>query len=389
MRIMWTGLALLFGCGSGNGGNLDAAIHDTVVQGDTLSTDAAPPFCPQAQTVNPATTTELTVAGETAARGIFDPSIVYPAAAAVGVMAYSAVPDQLTIRTHIAGSTDHGASWTYAAEANAPEPVVRAADALEWPGGRCVGNLISEVSSLIYDADDPDASHRWKLFAHRYLVGAGVALHYRVGTITLQTAAQPQGPWTAPQKLIGWAGPSAYSSTGVVTNASMLPGMADCIALTEPGALWLPNALDLAVGCVYNDGAVKIRIELLRSPDHGASWGRVGTLVGPSDATPCFGAPANLNAPNLFLADGHEFVSATPSDAIGYHGCLVFAIDDIGAGHVARDATDRAIVQRALTASQFDGGCTFSEGGGGYLIDMGFVQDVRTFRIFAPGPATP
>ena len=389
MRFILPGLALLFGCGGGTAGNPDAAIHDTGADLDAAPPDAASPFCPSPQTVNPGTTTEVTIAGETAAEGIFDPSIVYPAGASSGVMAYSALPDQLTIRTHIAASSDHGATWTYVTEPNVPEAVAIAADASECAGGVCVGNLISEVSSLVYDADDPDPSRRWKLFAHRYVVGAGVALHYSVGTITLQTAAQPQGPWTATQKLIGWAGPAAYSSTGVVTNASTLRGMADCLALTEPGALWLPGTLDLAVGCVYIDGTPKIRIELLRSPDHGASWGRVGTLVGPTDATPCVGAPANLNAPNLFVAGGQEFVSATPSDETGYHGCLVFAIDDIGTGHVARDAMGRAIVQRALTAAQFDGACTFAEGAGGYLIDVGFLQDARKFRIFAPGPASP
>ncbi|MBV8698207.1 MAG: hypothetical protein JO052_10170, partial [Bradyrhizobium sp.] len=237
-------------CGGG------AAKPDAVVEHDAprpidARLDAAPDAaaCPAKTLVDTAVRTEVTVTGDAPARGIFDPSIIYPTGAPGGAMAYSAVPDQQTIRTHIAVSSDQGATWTYAAEANTPELNVSepSSDATECPGGACTGNLISEVSSLVYDPTDPDAQKAWKLFAHRYLVGAGVNLHYRIGTITMQTAPAPQGPWTTPQKLIGWNSPAAYSSSGVVANVSTLAGTAqDCLALTEPGALVLPSSLDLA-----------------------------------------------------------------------------------------------------------------------------------------------
>ena len=375
-------------CGGGGAGNPDAVLGDTAIAIDAAPD--APPFCPSATSVDPATAHEVLVAGDTSAEGIFDPSIVYPAGASAGAMAYSAVPDQETIRTRIALSPDHGATWTMAAEINMPEVVSIAADPTECAGGVCAGKLISEVTSLVIDVDEPDANKRWKLFAHRYVVGAGVALHYRVGTITLQTAAQPQGPWTAPQKLIGWNGPSAYSSTGIVTNVNTIGGSAsDCLVLTEPGAIWLPGALDLAVGCIYLDGATpKIRIELLRSTTHGASWVSVGTLLRPDDAA-CLAPGASLNGPDLFVADGHEYIAATPSDQTGYHGCMTFEIDDPPTGHVKRDGTGRAIVARSVTSSQFAGACTFSESGGGYALDIGFLQAARKFRIFTAGVTTP
>ena len=323
--------------------------------------------------------------------GIFDPSIVYPTDAAAGAMAYTSVPDQETIRTRIAVSADAGESWIYVAEPNVPEPfAVTSSDPTECPGGTCIGKLISEVSSLIYDADDPDVGRRWKLFAHRYLVGPGVALHYRIGTITLQTAAQPQGPWTAPHKLIGWNGPTTYSSTGVTVNANALPGMTDCIALTEPGAMWLPGSIQLAVGCVYFDGTPKIRIELLRSTDHATSWSAAGTLLEPAD-TDCLTPGASINAAELFALDGTAYVSASPSDGTGYHGCLVFPIAELAAAAVRRDDSGKAFVHRTIVPSptQFAGACTFAAGARGYSMIVGFFDQPRRFRIFRTGVTTP
>lgn len=382
MRIWLATVVFLAACGGSSGGNPDAAVAIDAIP-DAGST------CPAPTALDPSA--ELTIAGEAAAAGMFDPSLVYPTGAAGGALAYSAVPDQETIRTHVAVSSDGGATWTRVAEANTPEAVAIAADASECAGGTCTGNLISEVPSLVYDADDPDVARRWKLFAHRYVVGPGVALHYGVGTIALQTAPAPDGPWTAPQKLIGWTGASAYSSTDVVANVTTLGGTAgDCLALTEPGALWLPGALDLAVGCIYLEGgAARIRIELLRSPDHGAHWASVGTLLRPADLATCSGATPQLNAPDLFVTGGHEYLAISPGDAQGYHGCLVVAIDDPATGHVARDAHGAPVVVRDLTASQFAGACTFADGAGGYLADVGFFQDARPFRIVRASSSSP
>ncbi|HET9991749.1 MAG TPA: hypothetical protein VFQ65_24640 [Kofleriaceae bacterium] len=370
-------------CGGGSGGNPDAPAHADAAVVDAAIPDAS--FCPAIATIDVASATEVTVAGDTPALGIFDPSLVYPADASGGAMAYSAVPTQETIRTHVAVSADHGATWTLVAEANTPVATsLTTTDMTECPGGTCTGNLISEVSSLIYDADEPDAAKKWKLFAHRYLVGPNVALHYAYGTIALQTAAQPQGPWSAPQKLIGWNSPSPYSSTGVVVNASSLPALHDCLALTEPGAIWLPGVIDLALGCVYLDGtAAKIRIELLRSTTHGTSWASVGTLLRADDAA-CSGLGPGLNGADLYVTNGTEYVVATPSDTTGYRGCMVFPIDDPAAGKVRRDAQGRAVVAQELTTGQFNGACTFADGANGTMLDVGFFQSARPFRIYRP-----
>ncbi len=355
------------------------------------TTAASATGCPPPTTIDPSTARELSVLGDPgAALGTFDPSVVYPGDATGGAMAYSAVPDQHSIRTRLAVSNNHGASWVYVAEANQPElATIASSDPNDCPGGACTGFLISEVSSLVFDADDPDPGRRWKLFAHRYLVSPTNQLHYQLGTIALQTAGSPVGPWSPPAKLIGWQSPSPYSSIGVVTNVNTLPGDQDCLALTEPGALWLPGTLELALGCVYLDSATpRIRVILVRSVDHAASWHAVATLLTPADSG-CLAPGGSINAPDLFVAGGREYVSATASLADGtYRGCAIFPIDDPLTGTVHRDASGQAVPVRTLVAPQFSGACTFAEGSG-YLLDVGFLGQPRPFRMFYGPPFGP
>jgi hypothetical protein len=266
---------------------------------------------------------------------------------------------------------------------------------MDCPGGTCTGNFISEVPSLVHDEDEPDATKAWKLFSHRYLIGPTGQLHYAIGTIAMQTAPAPGGPWTAPQKLIGWNNPScSYSSSGIVANVSTLVGTGDCLALTEPGALWRPGALDLAVGCAYLAGASPtVRIVLLRSADHGATWQAVGTMLRPADGD-CIAGATGVNAADLFVSGGTEYLSATPGDSTGaYLGCLVFSVANPATGAVDRDSTGHAIVTRTIAPqpAQFSGACTFADGAGGYALDVGLLAPTvqRRFRIFRPGVPAP
>lgn len=340
---------------------------------------------------------EVPILGDAgSAMGVFDPSVVYPAGAPGGAMAYSSVPNQHALRTRIALSSTSGATWTTVAEANAPElALIASSDPAECPGGLCLGFLISEVPSLVYDASDPDAAARWKLFAHRYLAESDDRLHYALGTITVQTAPEPQGPWTPPRKLFGVPSSSPYTLDGTQVNAATLPPMADCLALTEPSALWLPDRLDLAMGCVYlaAPGVVKIRVVLARTVDHGRTWTGVARMLdaGDADCLPGTSAGASVNAPNLFLGpDGREYLSVTSSDP-GYHGCAIYRVDSPVTGHVERLASGAPRVLRLIAADtgQFSGACTWSAAGGGYLMDVGFLGAARPFRIYRAGAVAP
>lgn len=383
MRKIATVLVLLTACGDDGAAVPDARLLDSATV-DAALPDA--PGCPTARAVTVATASEVTIVNDVGSTfGIFDPSIVYPSGAPGGALAYSSVPAQNSIRTRIALSPDAGATWTFVAEANTPEAaVIASSNATDCPSGTCSGQLISEVPSLVLDPTEPVAAKRWKLFAHRYLVSGVNTLHYALGTMTIQTAPDPQGPWTAPEKLFGLNSPSAYTTQGARYNASTFAGMTDCVVLTEPSAIVLPGALDLAMGCVYFDGATpRIRIVAARSTDHGQTWASLGRILGPGAADCLSGTTSNasINAPNLFVGpDGKEYLSVTSSDP-DYHGCAIYEVDDPGTAHVAA----RPVTLIVADTGQFSGACTWSAGGGGYQIDIGFLTTARPFRIFRAG----
>lgn len=353
----------------------------------TTASERALAACPAPTLVPVAAAPSLAVAGDLGSTsGLFDPSVVYPSGAAGGAMAYSSVPDQHSIRTRIALSADRGRTWTFVAEPNRPElAVLPSSDPAECPTGACVGWLLSEVASLITDPTDPDPAARWKLYAHRYLVEGNHRLHYRLGTITVQTAPAPQGPWSAPRKLFGLPSPSPYTLSGVQVNASRLAGLGDCLALTEPAALWRPDRIDLAMGCVYQDPdrGPMIRVVRVRTFDHGRTWLGLGTMLRPGDADCLPGATpgASVNAADLFLGDdGAEYVSASASDP-GYHGCAFYKVADPSTGQLERgpDGAPRVLLTIAPTSGQFSGACSTSSIG--TLWSVGFFDSAKPFRV--------
>jgi hypothetical protein len=315
------------------------------------------------------------------AGGIFDPSIVYPAGAPAGAMAYSAFKAKDDITTRIAISTDEGLTWTYAATANA---------AVALPAGG--GNLIHEVSSLVFDGADSDAARKWKLFSFRY-VARGEELLYIVGHIALQTAPAPEGPWSAPSANVGWRGPNAFSSEGARFVAQDEPALADCNAFSEPSAIATPNGLSLAVGCVSSDLA--IRVVLLRSTDHAASWSYVGVLARADDAK-CLGRSpglARVNAAELFASGGKTWTFLTPESlTTGYQGCAAVEVD-LTRGEISRDPSGAPLVTKLFVTAdnRFSGACAYAEGArkATALMSIAFLSEPRKFRIFRTGTSIP
>lgn len=348
--------------------------------------DALPPSTTCRDRLPVATTVdlkdELVVANDPPAQlGIFDPSLVYPAGAPGGAMAYSAVKAKDDIATRIALSNDEGLTWTFVAQANTAAALPNDA-----------GNLISEVSSLVLDVLDPDAARRWKLFTHRYLAKES-DLRYDVGHVALQTAPAPEGPWSAPAANVGWRGPNPFSSDGAKLVAQDVAPLADCVAFTEPSALALGSgALALSLGCVSAAPAVSIRVVLLLSTDHAASWTYAGVLVPAADAA-CLGRATGLervNAADLFLANGKTWLSVTPeSPMLGYRGCAFVEIADVATAKLARDDQGAPKVTKLLAtpADQFSGACTFAEGAkkATALMSVAFLGEPRIFRIFRTG----
>lgn len=400
-------LTLTLGCGSSGGDAKDAAVGDgaaldAVMVDAGAVVDAAPADAarscvddlPAPVLVDPAVAPELAVVGDPgSAAGIFDPSVVYPLGAPGGAMSYSSVAATASIRTRIALSGDRGVTWTYVADANAVAALtIPSTDAAACPGGTCTGNLINEVSSLLIDPLDPDPARRWKLITHRYLVLPPTTLRYDYGHIALATAPEPQGPWSAPTPIIGWPSASTFSSAGAATTTTGL-GLGDCVVLTEPGAFLRGAEIDLVVGCVaVVAGAPQIRMELLRSTDHARTFTRVRTLLNAADAA-CLGEPgsARLNAGELFVSGGQQYLIATPEvTGQGYRGCAVIPIDDPVTGAVRRGPTGAPVVLRRFTAARFTGACSYAEGTTtGYLVPIAFLDQARVFRIFKSGQLAP
>jgi len=353
--------------------------------------------------VDPATTRELTIAGDPAAPlGIFDPSPSYSAGAARGALAYSAVPASDSIHTRIAVSTDRGASWSFVALANSASDISVSvgAGSARCPSGTCAGRMIHEVPSLIEDPSDVDAARRYKLFTHSYVVLPPDVLARDLGYIGLYTAPAPEGPWVFEAKAIGWRGESELSSQAARFMATDYAQLSDCLALTEPAALPIPGGIiDLALGCAYQAaGRIAIRIELVRSLDNAKTFGYAGRLLRADEANCLGGVAPQLNAAHLFFQKGETFLSVSPAGPVsgieeGYRGCQILPVLTATAA-VKRDAAGQLVVSRTLDAPtpRFVGACAYAEGASsaGYLVpQLAVDQPPRVFRIYASGVTAP
>lgn len=367
-------------------GSADAAVEAAVACPNLPAPTLVPPSSPQ-----------LAVQGDPGSPlGMYDPSLVYPKGASGGVLAYSTVAPN-SVHTRVAVSTDEGASFQYAAEPNTVTAVtvdVTAADPGFCDAGGCQvqGVLWHEVPSIV--ADPTDVAAPYKLFVHSYVsTGGGAALRRDWGYIGLQTATTPAS-WNAETKLLGWSSDATISSAGAAQLLSSIPELADCVAFTEPGAMLGPLGIDLALSCAYepSPGVVKIRVELLRSTDHAASFTYVGRLVAAEDFACVNGAAPQILGADLFTVSGAEYVVVSPTgpvsntDAGGYRGCVTIPLADAGAGLVARASNGAPAVVSFVdsTDGRFTGPCTYAEGATalGQLVPMQFSPtDLPLFRI--------
>lgn len=388
------GLTLCLGCAAGGGvaePDEGAPLDAQVDRDGARRRDAGGAQCDLPEVDSPALGDPLRIEGDPGAQfGWFDPSLVRTDEG-IDLLSYSVVDGTIggerLVHPRIAVSDDRGDRWRFVSDVAGNPPVE-----IDCGSRRCSGRWNYEVSSLTFDRSRP-APRRYALYVHAYFIDAS-GEQYARGFIGRFVAATPAGRWSGPEKVIGWPSDSSISSEGAATLVTDIEGLGDCLALTEPSALSHGDGrVDLAVGCVFDRR--RIRIERLTSADGGASWLRVGTMLGPRDAEH-WGFSESVNAAELFAVAGTEYVAASPRGHIdagfeGYRGCYV--VELLPNGLPVRCADGRAKVVRVLDvgAGRFNGACAYVPGTpGGYLqsvlrLDLG----VRPFRIYAGSVAAP
>jgi hypothetical protein len=254
------------------------------------------------------------------------------------------------------------------------------------------GVLWHEVSSVI--ADPTDSAAPYKLFVHSYVsADGGSTLRRDWGYIGMQTATTPAS-WGSETKLLGWTSDATISTAGVAQVLSTISQLSDCIAFTEPGAFVGPLGIDLALSCAYSPspGVVKIRVEMLRSTDHAASFSYVGLLVAADDFACIPGSVPQVLGADLFSVGSGEYVVVSPSGPVtnasggGYVGCVTIPLADAGAGLIARapNGAPAAVSYVQASDGRFTGPCTYAEGATaiGQVVPMQFsTTDLPLFRI--------
>ena len=284
-----------------------------------------------------AETTQVTIIGDDPTSGIFDPSVEYDPVSGEGWLAYSAVLGSLTpwgphVETHIASSSDSGASWTFETVA-APSTI----DQLQnFDGSLIDGVWNAEVPSLVYDPTDPGAE--WKLFVHRifrqsednFTVEQNLPAYSWIG---MRTAPTPGGPWSEERALLS-SGPfpiAPYDFVEVAIN-ELDPSLASMIVYSEPGAFVSGGTLYLSLTGLTTGSD---RIVLLSSIDHGDSWSYISTLLSSADITAM--GFESVDGTAIVEDAGRIFLLATPeTTGVLHDGTIAIEFESLAGGILER-----------------------------------------------------
>ncbi len=283
---------------------------------------------------------QIAVIGDSPANGIFDPSVEYAPGNGEGWLAYSAVfggggggvPWGPIVETHLARTTDGGASWTF-------ETVVNASFAgqVDVQGeGLVDGYWNYETPSIVYDPGDTGAE--WKIFTHR-IFRRTTGTHETLppySWISMKTAPHPSGPWSAEiglfeSSVLPFAPWNAFPTVNV---SALDPALSSYILYSEPGAFAKDGTLYVSLAAITNAPAA---IVVIASDDHGATWRYVGTALDPSDATSL--GYVRFDGSALAEDDGRVFLMVTPETASVIHdGTLVFEFADLTTASLVRSS---------------------------------------------------
>jgi hypothetical protein len=353
---------------------------------DGSSTINPPSFCTGA----PAPTT-LTISGYAPNDGAFDPSLTEDACNRVW-MSYSAVSNSASglrlVHARIARGNSVGTGWDDMNIGATPFNV-NTEDVVN-PVGPLMGTWEHEVSRLVYDPYTSDPNQRWKILWHRYrfeqmTVGSVGSPRFERGWISLSTAPNATGPWSAERKLfVGSAydfdpADKAYNDSFIGLPEyeldNLVPALSTCLVFTEPGMLATANGIYISLKCATGAGGSGDVI-LMRCDNQFSigSCNYPGTPLSGTEAARYNGTFAGGNAftgfsaTELVRAGGRDFLLVTPTEGDIYRGCLAFEIDDLDSATLVRDAASLltpklAILSTSLrgTPGSFNGACGYTQ----------------------------
>ena len=331
-----------------------------------------------------AQTTQVNILGDDPTNGIFDPSVEYAATGGEGWLAYSAVFGSLTpwgphVETHIAHSTDGGASWAF--ETVAASSTI---DQLQNFDGTLIdGAWNAETPSLVYDPTDLGAE--WKLFVHRifrqsnnnFTTEQNLPTYSWIG---MRSAPTPSGPWTTERALLssGQFPVAPYDVVEVPINP-LDPSLAGLVVYSEPGAFEADGTIYLSLTGLSTSGTD--RILLLASSDHGNTWRFVSTLLSSADFV-AIGFDS-VEGSAIVEDQGRIFLLVTPEVAgVLHNGTVAIEFESLVLGQLERtsgtpDVHLQIPAQSGLPADRRGGQADFHEGNtAGGLIQPALQTDL-------------
>ena len=298
---------------------------------------------------------KINIKGEDHKSGIFDISVEY-GSDGTGWLAYSRVALPEYVTTHLAKSTNHGATWQYVGRLNQSHE-----DTYKVKGKKLRGTWRYETPTLLYDPTDRP-ERRWKLFVQKYYAKNPYGKRDKLfgdGYIVYQYASSPDGKWSNAVCLFG----KRRDNCKIDLNSlhSDLRGMSfynEIGSVTHNGIIYL--SLDASATASGLGKWKRRKIILISSADHGRSWKYVGTLTDYGDANSF--RYLVLTGSSLVKVKDKFYVLITPSGAKGpfkkkaHDGTFVIEFEDITRAKLKRDKRGKLIVSKKLRPYLHSGG---------------------------------
>jgi hypothetical protein len=309
----------------------------------------------------------ISITGETANKGCFDPTVEYNSDGTVGYLIYSGLEQPLKnvnnpyvkyIHTHLAKTINNGQTWTFLKRLmESEEATMPGTASLESVGLNAEsyeGVWHHEVPTLAYDPDDP--GKEWKFFWMKYFSIPNPRGRARIRVpeyvwIMYKYASKPEDLDSAEE--------IALFSTNIALPKAKYDlnkdfGFHGFTFYSEPGSLYQDGVLYVTLSGANHHKWETHKTFLLASKDHGKTWEFVNTLTNRKDAEDL--GFTLLTASSLASENNRVFLLSTPVKKArsreGTHlGTFVFEFESITLGTLKRNEQNKLIPTKYLKRS--------------------------------------